>query len=237
MNPTWAPIIAAFIAAIIGGIGVALVNYFFNRDKQRAEIEKIVAETLKIRTEISALSASVAYSLPSGTEQIVFDTRTKVDGFDFQGKVSNHWRPDGTASDGLGKGALSFGDNGVLSVERTNTDGRYELLLLHYRFNGRDYPLIPKDATLAGKRKLKVSCEAKSVGAEHTLRFILRNPPTGHIMSEDRKVVAGNEWTPIQVYLQADPSDEAELRIDDERVTAAPSSVQVRNFMIVERTQ
>ena len=237
MNGTWAPVVSALVAAIIGGVGVALINYVLNRAKQRAEIEKIVAETVKIRTEISALSATVAYSLPSGGEQIVFDTRANVDGFDIKGKESNHWNVDGTASDGIGRGTLSFEENGVLNIERTNTDGRYELLLQHYSFNGHDYAVIPKDATIAGKRKLKVSCEAKSVGAEHTLRFVVRNIRTGHVMSEDRKIIVGNEWVPIQVYLQADPTADAELRVDDERVTAAPSSVQIRNIVIVERTR
>jgi hypothetical protein len=231
----WVTILSAFISAVIGGLGVALLNYRLNREKLKAETGKILAETEKIRTEISGLSATVAYSLPNTTERIVFDGRGRIDGFDVMGREGNYWHADGKPASPIGRGAVAFEEGGILNIQRTNTDGRFELWLQRYTFNGRDYPRIPKSDIIAGRRKLRVSCEAKTIGGEHTLRFVIRNPETGQRLSQDVKIISRNAWIPIQAFLQSDPTVETELRIDDENVTSAPSSLQIRNLILVER--
>lgn len=95
--------------------------------------------------------------------------------------------------------------------------------------------MIPKDDLISGKRKLRVSCEAKSVGGDHNLRFIIRDPSTGHRLAEDRVRVTINNWTPYQVFLSADPNLDSQFRIDDEEVSHAPSSLQIRNIILAQR--
>lgn len=64
---------------------------------------------------------------------------------------------------------------------------------------------------------------------------MLRNPDSGQRFAEESKAVKGNEWVAIEVFLLADPTQDSELRIDDEQLSAAPSSVQIRKIFVAER--
>jgi hypothetical protein len=236
-TPDSSNIIVALISALIGGGGVAILNYFLNRRKTEAEVKKMIAETDKIYAEIKNLPAAVSYSLSDSNEQIIFDGTEKIDGHDVKGKEGQFWTGRGKEAKSIsekGQGILKF-EGGVLNLHRTNKEGRFELFLQRYIYNGTEHSAIPIDELISGKRKLRVSCEAKAIGAEHTLRFVFRNPKTGFRFSDEFVKVAGNEWTAYQVYLQSDPTQEAELRIDDENVSVVPSSVQIRKLVVAER--
>ena len=72
---------------------------------------------------------------------------------------------------------------GIVNVQRRNTDGRYEIWLQQYSYGGSEVSEIPGNDLITGKRKIRVSCEAKVVGGSHVLRFIL-------IRNEDKKWIA-----------------------------------------------
>jgi hypothetical protein len=80
---------------------------------------------------------------------------------------------------------------------------------------GQNQAIIPKDELIPGSRRLRVSCEAKAVGGDRTLRFVIRNPATGSIPAEDRITVRSNEWARFQLFLasRAQPG----LRAKDNR--------------------
>lgn len=230
MSTFWTAVLPALIVAVVGGIGVAIVTHFLNRRKVNAETEKTLAEAEKIRMEIKQPSASGG--VPS--ERIVFDGRAAVTGFDITGRDGRLWNPDGTARSGFGHGSIEFHPGGVIHVSRTNAEGRYELWFERYTFDGKEYDHIPANPLVAGERKLRITCEAKAIGAQHTLRFVVRNAIGGHPLYHVEKTVGANEWTPIDAYLRVDPTTKTQLRIDDE-ATSAPTSVQIRNLLVVER--
>jgi hypothetical protein len=236
MTPTISSIVTSLISAIFGGVVVALVNYYLNREKSRVEIEKIRAETEKIQAEIRNLSATVS-AIADANEKIIFDGRRSIDGFAVRGNAGQFWSggKEAKATSDRGEGTVKFEGNGILNVQRTNKVGRYELYIQQYTYGGKQHPCIPKDELVAGKRKLRIACEAKVVGGEHSLRFVVRNPHTGQRFAEDIQRITINDWTAIQVYLQANATEDSEVRIDDEQVSAAPSSIQIRNLLIAER--
>jgi hypothetical protein len=237
MTPTMSPIVTALISAIFGGVVVALINHYLNREKSKAEIEKIRAETEKIQIEVRNLSATVSYAIADADEKIIFDGRRSIDGFAVRGNAGQFWSggKEPKATSERGEGTVKFEANGILNVQRTNRVGRYELYIQQYAYGGKQYPFIPKDELIAGKRKLRISCEAKVVGGEHSLRFVVRNRHTGQRFAEEIQKITVNDWTPVQVYLQANATEDSEVRIDDEQVSAVPSSVQIRNLLIAER--
>jgi hypothetical protein len=230
-------LVGAVLVALAGGIGGALVTGLLGRGKARAEADKSRAETEKINLEIKQLSATVR-DLSATTEHALIDATAGIDGFVVRGKPGKIWQGSGAAAVAVGPegaGELVFEPGGVLSVKRTNTGGRFELSFRQYSYEGSTHALIKKNDAIAGKRRIRVACEAKTIGAEHTLRFVLRNPDSGQRFAEESKVVRGNEWVAIEVFLLADPTQDAELRIDDEQVSATPSSVQIRKIFVAER--
>jgi hypothetical protein len=235
-DASWPSIITALISAVVGGVSVAFINYFLNRKKTTAEVNKLVAETEKIRTEMNSLTQAVN-NLADTNEKIVFDGRSAIDGFSIKGQGGQFWTGMGSEAKPIsprGEGTLSFEGN-VLNIQRANKEGRFEVSLKQYSYNERVYSSIPVNEFISGKRKLRVSCEAKSIGGEHTLRFVVRDIYSGRRLADDAKVINKSEWTLVQAFLQADPTEESELRIDDEQVSTAPSSIQIRNLMVAEK--
>lgn len=235
--------VATVVAALLSGLFVAVITYVINRrkveaetEKTRAETEKLRAETEKLRSELRTLSETVATSLPL-REQILLDGRDHLDSFDIRGQGGSLYkRIDGEdrAITPRGEGALTIEHGGILNIQRSNTDGRFELWVQRILYRGQEHSVLPKNELIAGRRKIRIACEAKVIGGEHSLRFIIR-APSGARFSDATKRLARNEWTPIEVALHADPSQDAQIRIDDEDVSAAPSSVQIRKLLIVER--
>lgn len=180
---------------------------------------------------IQELSRSTAGSSSETTtpEETLYWSNGRDLGFDFKGGEAQLWQKiDGTDQpvSGHGKGSLSFGDGFVLNIQRTNTDGRYEVRLRSYAVNKSEQMFVPRNDLMTGLRRFRISCEAKAVGAEHTLRFVLKNERSGMWIANDERTITSNNWTPIRLYFQIPPSEEFELRIDDMNVTHAPSSVQ-----------
>ena len=170
-------------------------------------------------------------------DQIVFDGRGAVDGFAVKGQAGNLWTgswPHSTPYGKKGEGVLRFEPGGVLSIRRINTDGRFELVVQQYSYGGRQHTVLPKDDVIAGKRRLHITCQAKVIGGEHKLRFVV-NAITGKQLANYTQEVTANEWTPIDAYLQAPATEDAEVRIYDEQITA-PSSIQIKDLVIIQRS-
>jgi hypothetical protein len=169
-------------------------------------------------------------------DQVVFDGRGSIDGFAMRGQPGYLWTgiwPNSKRVGELGEGELAIELGGVLNIKRTNTDGRYELIVQQYSYGGRQHPVLPKDELIAGKRKLHITCQAKVVGGEHTLRFVI-NATDGQQLARETRRVTRNEWIPIDAYLQAPATKDVEVRIYDEQITG-PSSVQIKDLVITQR--
>jgi hypothetical protein len=74
------------------------------------------------------------------------------------------FRPNQTLTGCKGTGTLNFA-NGILNLQRSNVDGRYEITLHAYVFSDSEKDLIPKDDLIAGQRRFRNSWEAKVAAA------------------------------------------------------------------------
>ena len=224
------------ISGLVSGFLVAFTNHLFTRKKTAAEIEKLQAEAELTRAQakqltdnLNNLSDKVGYKLPETTqanEAILYSSETS-DSFDFRlVKVDN---ADGEVEV----------KEGILFIRRTNTAGTLQVWLESYKYPGKPSErMLQKNENISGDRKLRISCEIKSVAGEHTLVFILKGEgdPNGVHIAEKRQRVTSNEWTPMEAYFRVSPAKNCRLRIDDRSVSAAGSSVQIRRLVFAERT-
>jgi hypothetical protein len=186
----------------------------------------------------SALASSPALAQVTGPEKLLYSSVGRDLGFDFKGSPAQLWQNiDGRDQpvSGFGKGSLEFEEGQILNIQRSNDDGKYEVWLNVYLYDGGERTSVARHDLATGLRRFRVDCEAKAVGAEHTLRFILRSDLTRKWVANDERTVTTNAWTPIKVYFQVPPADEFRLRIDDLNVSRAPSSIQIRNLKLIER--
>jgi hypothetical protein len=234
-------LLSALIAGVLSGVVVAVLTYLLTRRKTLAEIKFLEAQHEKIRRELSlnvdSISAAVTYKIAGSAERIIYDSTGRDVGFDFQGSEAQIWeRIDGVdrAISGFGRGHLSL-ENGVLNIQRSNTEGRFEVWLQAYFFDGHQSQLMPGNDLISGQRGIRISFEAKALGASHTLRVVLKNEKSNNWLGNENRTITSNFWTPVKIYFQVPPADQCRLRIDDLDVTHAPSSVQIRNLVLAER--
>src|SRR5882672_6994170 len=183
-DPAMMGLINTLVSGVLAGIVVAFLNYWLARNKTQAEIEKFQAETAKIRQELTVenISGAVSYKLRNSAERVIYDSNGRDLGFDFQGANAQHWKTiDGKDQpvSPFGKGVLTFETSGMLNIQRSNTEGRYEIWLKRYFSDGQEMSSIRRDDVIAGQRSLRIDFEAKAAGAEHTLRVVLKNETNG----------------------------------------------------------
>lgn len=64
---------------------------------------------------------------------------------------------------------------------------------------------------------------------------MFKNERTNKWIATADKRVTEESWTKLDMYLPVSPSEECRLRIDDLEVSKVPSSVQIRNLVLIEK--
>jgi len=221
------------IVGILGAAAGSVLTYLLTKSKTDAEIRKLNAETDKIRAELASSTAS-NYKSDDTAEKIIYEYANGGSPHDFRGEVGHIWVGDKPIG-GKGAGTLSIDRHGILSIERTNKEGRFEIWLQRYIYNGVEKTVLPKNELIAGRRKLRVSCKAKASNGTHCLRFVFKDVQTQKWVAKEQRQVTGNDWTPLDLYFQISPAVDVRLRIDDLEVSDVPSSVQILNLEIAEK--
>ena len=160
---------------------------------------------------------------------VLFDGCADFKPFYFEHRNGYIWKDD-KPSTPKGEGSLTVSADAVLQIRRTNTVGRNEIHVIQH---GPDRPTIPRKQD-PSFRVLRVDCEAKVEGGDHTLRFVAKDIVAKERVDGKKRKVTEINWTVITEYLRVPSTSDILLRIDDENVSAAPSSVFIKNLKISE---
>jgi hypothetical protein len=242
MSPGVVSALIAGLTSLVTALGVALTNHWFTRKKTAEEIKKLQADTAltlaqaqqiteNLNNNLNNLSDKVSYRLSDAaqaSEKILYASEHSDD-FNFRvEKIAN------------ADGGVTVKD-GILNISRTNTEGTLQVWLESYSYAGKArLKVLPKNENISGDRRLRVSCEVKAVGGEHTLLFIMKavNAPLGqHMAADKRQRVTSNEWVALDAYFRVSPGQDCQLRIDNRSVSAPGSSVQIRKLILAERNE
>lgn len=162
-------------------------------------------------------------------ETVLYDGRKAFKPYHFEHRNANIWKDDKPVS-AKGEGTLTVLPDSSLRILRTNKVGRNELTLLQ---NGPDKPSIVRKHDLP-RRVLHITFEVRVEGGAHTLRFVAKDIATKEWADNKKILVKNTSWTTEDVYLRIPSTADFWLRIDDEDVEVAPSSVFIKNVMITE---
>jgi hypothetical protein len=231
-------IVSTLITSVIGGLLVAIVNHLFTRkrteaetrkleaeveklrieaEKSKAEIDKLKAETEKIRSETKhELSEAKYYDSPLANENLIYESKKGISGADIHANFSDYDI-----------------QKGVIVIQNENWSS-YELQT--YIYDGKLRSYIPKDETIAGFRRFRVSCEVKVIDASYNVRaFLWETSEPDDASIDDRDVnVTSSEWKEIHFYFKAPPDKNYTVQIGTER-TSGQGSLQIRNLVVAER--
>jgi len=241
-------LLSVLLSGVVSGIVVAGLNYLLTRNKTNAETkklqleaEKIVLESEKLRKELSTNVESIvsaSYELANTAERVIYDSRNSDIGFDFEGRGNQIWINENGKDKPItekGEGELTCDSKEILNLRRTNTDGRYEVLLKSYKFDNSEKPYIPRDDLMEGSRKLRVNFEAKVRGGGQTLKFIFKGEESGKFLATKEIKISEEIWKPIKMHFLVSSAENSFLRIDVQEISKLPSSLQIRNFVLTEK--
>lgn len=210
-------IVTSLISSVIGGLLVAIVNYFFTRKKTQAETEKlkaeadkIKAEAEKVRVEIGRLNTTVeeaSYLVAATTEQVIYDG-TKVTGIEDY--------------DIIGQAEVK---NGILVL----TDGGFRLR--KYTYNGQATDFLPKNEVIT-RRTLRVGFESKVTQGKYVIILIFETLERDKLEMME-VIVDQTEWKKTNLYFRLPPDKDSILCFFLHPISAG--SFQMRNLVLAER--
>jgi hypothetical protein len=81
-----------------------------------------------------------------------------------------------------------------------------------------------------------VQCKLQATSADHTVVLVLKqlSAPQGEWLEQRRHRLEGNAWTPIDESFRVPVPGNARFRFQDRSVSAAPSSLQIRDLVVTE---
>jgi hypothetical protein len=238
-------------------IGVSLASslitagfaHLLSRQKSKAETGKIIAETQKIYAETEKtnvevkklsqetndLSQKVDSNLSGKGFGIEYYGTEEPTGFDFKVEKNRNWDAQAQKDVGNPAGGNFVFNSQFLNIERSDNEGRFGLVLTKYSRDGETDEFIKADPLQLSKRKILVSCEAKSLNeTNHTLTFTFKARNTTNWLDNKSFTIRTRTWTKVDAYMLIDPSKDVYLKIYNTHVEKPPSSVQIRNLKVIE---
>ncbi len=161
---------------------------------------------------------------------VLYDSRRDPNSKLLQGKESYIYKEDKRVGD-KAQGSLSFGSDGLLTIDRKNIAGRFEI---HLRPQGPKRPSFAKAMDPPPPRSIRVNCELKAEGATHKVRFLAKDEENEEWLAKETKRIEPGDWNVLEFFLWVDPTRDFLFRIDDEEVTKAPTTLMIRKLTIEE---
>ncbi len=220
----------AFLAGLLGGLGVAFFEWYVSRPQRELERNFLSLQITQLSELVRDTAESVRHRLPGGEEYEFYRSSPSSDRDDFEGVPAPTGLRDGA------QGIWSFED-GVLDFVRTNNSGSIDLRLQRYRFEAATGNVIHAGPTVTN-RTLRVACEARTLEGHHTLAFVLKavGDPGGVHLAPDQLIrVRENEWLYFERWLQFRSDKDCYVRVIDGSVSTSTAHLQVRNIVVSER--
>lgn len=175
------------------------------------------------------LKTAIAAFHKGQKDRVVCDTGSNSSEHDFVGRNSHVYKGREIASE-LSKGELHVLADGAFHLERGNLEGRYEIEL---RPSGPKKPSLSKAIDMP-ERVLRVSCEAKVEGGEHSVRFVWKDIENDKWVADKSVTVKNADWTKFEFQARIPAFLDLLFRIDDLTPSKAPSHLYLRKLKIVD---
>jgi hypothetical protein len=194
--------------------------------------EKGITAQIAVSTAIFQITEVITSLGPKhGRTKTLFTSRERSASRILIGKQSYIYKEHkrvGSKAEGL----LNVGVDGLITISRSNSDGRFEI---HLRPQGPRHPSFARIAEPL-KRPLRISCRAKAEGSACKLRFVAKDEAKDKWLADESMPIEPGDWIPLQFYLWVDPTKDFLFRIDQEEVKAVPAKLLLQEFTITDES-
>src|SRR5262249_16564501 len=159
--------------------------------------------------------------------KLLYDSRRAMDPKFLRGHRAQIYKADKPIGE-RAEGSLMVGPDGVITINRVNATGRFEIQL---RPQGPSRPSFRKIID-PPPRQLRVTCEVKAEDATHRMRFVAKDEQSDKWLADETWRIEAGDWQPIEFSLWVDPAKDFLFRIDDEEPSKAPTKLLIRNLTV-----
>jgi len=237
-DPVWSKVFAAIICSVGGFILLVIYSLITTRTPFEFVTEflsfKIALWVVLIIGAIVWLLYFISGPLKRNTTSIPSDLKVLLDLSNIgEHDVVLERLPVDNSKDAEGTYSI---ENGVLNLLRMNNEGRFLIRFTRYETDNQSVHFIRKNILLESNRRLHVSFKAKVTGGAHTFRVICRKndiPQWVHNAFVSFKIQS-NAYQPYKSIIYVPTDQDFQLQVDDLYVENAGSSIQVKEFKVVE---
>lgn len=195
-------------------------------ERTRAESARLANQEREIKRRFELMEASLAetkYHLVQVVdENIIFDGTEGIEGYDIvaAGRRNN----------------FHFFNNKVLIIDRMGKKGVCQLQLRKYLVDGKEYDFFAGEQHARGKRRLRVSFEARVLDGEHTIAVALTSFQDEKLLDKRELTIASKDWEDHDLYFEVSARKDCLLQIVDLYQTRS-GDMQIRNLVLAEQVR
>ncbi|MCD4671270.1 MAG: hypothetical protein K8R77_01290 [Anaerolineaceae bacterium] len=234
-------IVISLVSGVVAGTFIAIADRLLGDRKSiksqlfslRAQAERSRAETVRrINKEqdfkrrfdlMEAALAETKYHLVQIVEEnIIYDGTDGIEGFDVVavGRRNNS----------------HFFNNKVLIIDRMGKKGVYQLQLRKYIVDGKEFDYFAGAPQVRGKRRLRVSFEARVQEGKHTVSVAFTSFRDNRLLGKRELMIDSTNWEDHDLFFEVSSRQDSLLQIID-LFQAKPGDLQIRNLVLAEQVR
>lgn len=194
---------------LLSAVSIVVAAVMFRRQQNWAKVGERAVQQQGAELVFSSAEAEL-YSLRSSLEQ-----------------RWEHHQPVGDRA----TGSFQFDQEKVISISRTNRDGRF---VVHIdRYQGSSSHRVERKSSAMSNRVVQIAFEAQVTSGSHDLLFVAKKMNGDWVHNGFKSlVVDAKSWHPYSGHFSVPNTEDFVLFYEDGKVTAAPSTLQIRNLTI-----
>jgi hypothetical protein len=155
-------------------------------------------------------------------ENIIYDGTEGIEGFDVVavGRRNN----------------CHFFNNKVLIIDRMGKKGVCQLQLRKYNVDGKEYDFFAGSTEPRGRRRLRVSFEARVLDGDHTLAVAITSFHDQRLLGKRELNINSTDWEDHDLYFEVPARQDALLQIVD-LYQSRSGDLQIRNLVLAEQAR
>ncbi len=201
---------------------------FLRNQAQRSRVEtaRLGSREQDFKRRFESMESSLAetkyYLVQTVDENIIYDGTEGIEGFDVVAAGRKH--------------DCHFFNNKVLIIDRMGKRGVCQLQLRKYTVDGREFDYFAGAPQARGKRRLRVSFEARVLDGEHMISFAFTSFEDHHLLGKRDLVIDSTTWEDQDLYFELSARQDSLLQIVDLFQSRA-GDLQIRNLVVAEQVR
>ena len=203
-----------------------IVSLRMQAERSRAETSRLGNREQEFKRRFELMESSLAetkyYLVQTIDENIIYDGTEGIEGFDVVavGRKNN----------------CHFFNNKVLIIDRMGKKGVCQLQLRKYTVDGKEFDYFAGAPQARGKRRLRVSFEARVLDGEHAISMAFTSFEDNHLLGKRDLVIDSTTWEDQDLYFEISARQDSLLQIVDLFQSRA-GDLQIRNLVVAEQVR